>query len=218
MPAPACHAGAPARERSAYPGLSSKALRWSAAAVEHPFFPASSGGDPCPLHCRSNECNCSLTRRRGALTRTYLGASRAAEILGCTQGWLWRLRSQDPDFPGHSVEIHEPRAVFLGWTEQSIRAYAARRRSRHGRPGDARSPRPSPSAFIGVNRLAELLHVTRSRVLQLRDSDPRFPSPAVKLLERTRVREGYHERSARDYASQRTPRPGRPGKTNAPVG
>src|SRR6266540_1223055 len=81
---PPCHAGAPARERSVYPGRSSKALRWSAAAVERRFFPASSGGDPCPLHCRSNECNRGLTRGRGALTRTYLGASRAAEILGCT--------------------------------------------------------------------------------------------------------------------------------------
>jgi predicted DNA-binding transcriptional regulator AlpA len=159
-----------------------------------------------------------VTKGRGALTRTYLGASRAAEILGCTQGWLWRLRSQDPDFPGHSIEIHEPKAVFVGWTEQSIRAYDARRRARQGRRGDARSLRPPPATFIGVNRVAELLHVTRSRVLQLRDSDPGFPSPAIKLLERTRVREGYHEPAARDYASQRTPRPGRPGRTNTPVG
>jgi len=156
-----------------------------------------------------------VTRRRRALTRTYLGASRVAEALGCTQGWLWRLRSQDPDFPGHSVEIHEPKASFLGWAEKSIRSYDTRRRSRHGRPGEARSARPSPAVFIGVNRIAELLHVTRSRVLQLRDGDPRFPRAAVKLLERTRVREGYDERAARDYARQRTPTPGRPAKATA---
>jgi predicted DNA-binding transcriptional regulator AlpA len=156
-----------------------------------------------------------VTRRRRALTRTYLGASRAAEVLGCTQGWLWRLRSQDPDFPPHSLEIHEPKAIFLGWTEQSIHAYDTRRRARHGRPGDARSARPSPAGFIGVNRIAELLHVTRSRVLQLRAGDPRFPRAAVKLLERTRIREGYDERAARDYASQRTPTPGRPANATA---
>jgi len=156
-----------------------------------------------------------VTRRRRALTRTYLGASRAAEVLGCTQGWLWRLRSQDPDFPAHSVEIHEPKAAFLGWTEKSIHAYDERRRARHGRPGDAKSARPAPAVFIGVNRIAELLQVTRSRVLQLRDSDPQFPPATVKLLERTRIREGYHERAACDYAKQRTPTPGRPAKATA---
>jgi hypothetical protein len=72
--------------------------------------------------------------------------------------------------------------------------------------------------FIGVNRVAELLDVTRSRVLQLRDSDPWFPHPAVKLLERTRVRDGYDETDARAYAQQRSPRPGRPGKTSSAVG
>lgn len=154
---------------------------------------------------------------RAALTKTYLGAGRAAEIQGCTQGWLWRLRSEDPDFPGHSVEIREPRAIFLGWTEEAMRAYRARRRSRRGRPGNAGSPRPSPAVFIGVNRIAELLDVTRSRVLQLRDSDPRFPRSEARLLERTRVREGYDEKSAHAYARQRSPRPGRPGKTSSAV-
>jgi hypothetical protein len=156
-----------------------------------------------------------VTRRRGALTRTYLGASRAAEVLGCTQGWLWRLRSQDPDFPGHSVEIHEPKVTFLGWTKQSIHAYDARRRARGGRPGNAKSAQPEPAVFIGVNRIAELLQVTRSRVLQLRDMDPQFPQATVKLLERTRIREGYDEQAARDYARQRTPTRGRPAKVTA---
>jgi hypothetical protein len=146
------------------------------------------------------------------LARTYLGAGRAAEILGCTQGWLWRLRNEDPDFPGHSVEIHEPKAVFLGWTERSIRAYRVRRSARQGRLGDARPSHPSPAVFIGVNRVAELLEVTRSRVLQLRVSDPRFPPAKVELLERTRVREGYDEAAAAAYARQRNPRPGRPAR------
>lgn len=173
-------------------------------------FPRSEGGDGWQLDCQSNDCDCCGTRGRAALTRTYLGVSRAAEILGCTQGWLWRLRSEDPDFPAHAVEIHEPKAVFHGWTERSMRAYRTRRTSRHGQRGsDARSPRPSPEVFIGVNRVAELLDVTRSRVLQLRDSDPRFPRAEVRLLERTRVREGYNETAARDYASQRSPKPWR---------
>jgi predicted DNA-binding transcriptional regulator AlpA len=150
---------------------------------------------------------------RATLTRTYLGAGRAAEILGCTQGWLWRLRNEDPDFPSHGVEIHEPRAVFLGWTERSMLAYQARRSARQGRLGDARSSHPSPAVLIGVNRVAELLEVTRSRVLQLRVSDPRFPPPKVELLERTRVREGYDETAAAAYARQRNPRPGRPARS-----
>jgi hypothetical protein len=133
-------------------------------------------------------------------------------MLGCTQGWLWHLRNEDPDFPGHSVEIHEPKAIFPGWTEKSMRAYRARRRARQGRLGDAGSLRPSPAVFIGVNRVAELLDVTRSRVLQLRVSDPQFPRPKVELLERTRVREGYAETAAAAYARQRRPRPGRPGR------
>jgi hypothetical protein len=120
------------------------------------------------------------------------------------------LRGQDRDFPGYNVEIHEPKATFYGWTEKSIQAYDARRRARHGRPGNAKSPRPEPAVFIGVNRIAELLQVTRSRILQLRGTDPQFPRPAVKLLERTRVREGYDEAAARDYARRRSPRPGRP--------
>ncbi len=66
--------------------------------------------------------------------------------------------------------------------------------------------------FIGVNRVAELLDVSRSRVLQLRVSDPQFPRPKVELLERTRVREGYDETAAAAYARQRRPRPGRPGR------
>jgi hypothetical protein len=73
-------------------------------------------------------------------------------------------------------------------------------------------------AFIGVNRLAELLGVTRARVLQLRDSDPQFPPAQVKLLERTRAREGYEEAAARDYAGRRSPRPGRPAKASPAIG
>jgi hypothetical protein len=137
---------------------------------------------------------------------------RAAEILECTQGWLWWLRNEDPDFPGHSVEIHEPKAVFLGWTERSMHAYQARRSARQGRLGDVRSSHPSPAVFIGVNRVAELLEVTRSRVLQLRVSDPRFPPPKVELLERTRVRGGYDEATAAAYARERNPRRGRPAR------
>jgi hypothetical protein len=160
-------------------------------------------------------------RGRAALTRTYLGAGRAAELLGCTQGWIWRLRSEDPDFPGHAVEIHEPKTVFYGWTEQSMRAYRQRRLARQGRPGPAPAAgarRASPAVLIGVNRIAELLGVTRSRVLQLRGSDPKFPHAMVKLLERTRIREGYREAAVHDYARQRSPRPGRPRKTSSAVG
>jgi hypothetical protein len=54
--------------------------------------------------------------------------------------------------------------------------------------------------FIGVNRIAALLEVTRSRVLQLRVSDPRFPPAKVELGERTRVREGYDQAAAAAYA------------------
>jgi hypothetical protein len=93
-----------------------------------------------------------------------------------------------------------------------MRAYQARRSARQGRLGDARSSHPSPAVFIGVNRVAELLEVTRSRVLQLRVSDPRFPPPKVELLERTRVRGGYDETAAAAYARQRNPRPGRPAR------
>jgi hypothetical protein len=183
--------------------------------------PDPQGGDGWPLDWRSIDCNWGGTRGRAALTRTYLGASRAAEILGCTQGWLWRLRSEDPDFPPHAVEIHEPKAVFLGWTERSMQAYHARRRARHGRPAASTrlgSARPSPAVFIGVNRVADLLGVTRSRALQLRDSDPRFPRADIKLLERTRIREGYDETAARDYAGRRSPRPGRRSKARSAVG
>jgi hypothetical protein len=209
----------PARARSVCPGRSSTEHPWSAAGVGNPSFPRPEGGDQRSLDCRFNDCNRCGTRGRAALARTYLGVSRAADILGCTQGWVWRLRSEDPDFPGHSVEIHEPRTAFLGWTEKSLQAYRTRRRSRHGRPGpDAGSPRPSPAVFIGVNRVAELLDVSRSRVLQLRASDPRFPRAEIRLLERTRVREGYDETAARAYATQRSARPGRPSKTSSAVG
>ncbi len=131
-------AGAPGG--SACPSRSSAVLRWCAADVGSRSFPRSEGGDGWQLDCQSNDCDCCGTRGRAALTRTYLGVSRAAEILGCTQGWLWRLRSEDPDFPAHAVEIHEPKAVFHGWTERSMRAYRTRRTSRHGQR-DPRFPR-----------------------------------------------------------------------------
>jgi hypothetical protein len=129
------------------------------------------------------------------------------------------LRSEDPDFPSPGVEIHEPQAVFPGWSERSIKAYGKRRQARGGRPGPrARSAQAAPAVFIGVNRLAKLLDITRTRVLQLRDSDPQFPHAHVKLLERTRTREGYDEAAAGDYANRRSPRPGRPAKASSAVG
>jgi hypothetical protein len=151
--------------------------------------------------------------RRQALARIYLGASRVAEALGCTQTWLARLRSEDPDFPAHAVEIHEPKAVFLGWPERSIIAYRQRRHARQGRPGPARPASRPPEVYVGINQVAQLLEVTRSRALQLRASDPRFPPPRVQLQERTRLRDGYGDREARAYAAQRHPRPGRPPKS-----
>lgn len=153
------------------------------------------------------------SRRRPALARTYLGAGRVAEALGCTQAWLSHLRSEDPDFPGHTVEIHEPKAVFLGWLERSVMAYRQRRRSRGGRPGQARLPGHPPEVYVGINQVAQLLDVTRSRALQLRANDPHFPPPQIQLRERTRVRDGYDEATARAYATQRHPRPGRPPKS-----
>jgi hypothetical protein len=133
---------------------------------------------------------------------------------------LWRLRSEDPDFPPAAVEIHEPRAVFLGWTQRSMQSYRARRLARHGRPAATARPglaHAAPAVCIGVNRVAELLDVTRSRTLQLRDSDPRFPTADVQLLERTRVREGYKEAAARAYADRRSPRPGRRSRASQAV-
>jgi hypothetical protein len=193
--------------------------QWSAAGAASHSFPRPAACEKSQLDCRSDDYNCHETRGRVALARTYLGVSGAAEALGCTQGWLWRLRSEDPDFPTPSVEIHEPRAVFPGWSQRSIQAYGKRRRARGGRPGPAvRSPQAAPAVFIGVNRLAELLDVTRARVLQLRDSDPQFPHAQVKLLERTRVREGYDETAARGYANRRSSRPGRPAKASPAVG
>jgi hypothetical protein len=153
--------------------------------------------------------------RRPALARTYLGAGRVAEALGCTQTWLWHLRSEDPDFPDHAVEVHEPKAVFLGWLERSVVAYRQRRRLRGGRPGQPRPAGHPPQVYIGINKVAQLLDVTRSRALQLRASDPQFPPARVQLQERTRVRDGYDEGSARAYATQRLhPRPGRPPKSS----
>ncbi len=151
--------------------------------------------------------------RRPALARIYLGAGRAAEVLGCTQAWLSRLRSEDPDFPDHAVEIHESKAVFLGWLERSVVAYRDRRHSRQGRPGQARPAGHPPEVYVGINQVAQLLDVTRSRALQLRATDPHFPPPQVQLQERTRVRDGYDAVTARAYATQRHPRPGRPPKS-----
>jgi hypothetical protein len=58
---------------------------------------------------------------------------------------------------------------------------------------------PAPTRYATIGRVQELLRLSGTRVVQLRNNDPRFPAPAVEIHEQRLVRAGWREADITAY-------------------
>jgi predicted DNA-binding transcriptional regulator AlpA len=127
----------------------------------------------------------------------FLGVAAVAMLLDRDPSLIYRLRREDERFPGHAVEIVEPKGARKGWREADILAY---------REGSPRSTQ-KVQRYLGVAAFAQALGRSAARVWQYEQNDPEFPAHAVELVERKGIRKGWREADVlayRDHRQQET--------------
>jgi hypothetical protein len=65
----------------------------------------------------------------------------------------------------------------------------------------------APTRYATIGRAQELLRLSGTRVAQLRNRDPRFPTPAVEIHEQRLVRAGWREADVTAYKRGKEPAP-----------
>jgi predicted DNA-binding transcriptional regulator AlpA len=124
-----------------------------------------------------------------------LGVAAVAMLLDRDPSLIYRLRHEDERFPGHAVEIVEPKGARKGWREADILAY---------RDGSPRSTRArAVQRYLGVAAFAQALGRSAARVWQYEQNDPDFPAHAVELVERKGIRKGWREADVIAYRDHR---------------
>jgi hypothetical protein len=67
------------------------------------------------------------------------------------------------------------------------------------RKGERLPGAPAPKRYATIGRVQELLRLSGTRVVQLRNNDPRFPAPAVEIYEQRLVRAAWREADITAY-------------------
>ena len=127
------------------------------------------------------------------MAERFLGVAAVAMLLDRDPSLIYRLRQEDERFPGHAVEIVEPKGARKGWREADILAY------REGSPRSAQHV----ERYLGVAAFAQTLGRSAARVWQYEQTDPDFPAHAVELVERKGIRKGWREADVTAYRDHR---------------
>jgi hypothetical protein len=147
-------------------------------------------------------------RSRGAVAEHYVGAEKAAEILGYTSRHVRGLRARGL-FPAPEVGIEEAKSVRVGWRRTTIE-----RLRRHLRDPAAHAfPRVTvaPARYLGMSVVAQRFGFTTSRGYQRAGADD-FPPHTVELEQPGGVHKGWDATIVDEYAPRLNRAPGRPAK------
>ena len=76
--------------------------------------------------------------------------------------------------------------------------------TKHGEEGRATA---APTRYATIGRFQEMLKLSGTRIVQLHKHDPRFPVPAVEIVEQRLVRLGWREAEITAYKRGKDPVP-----------